>query len=196
MVGKPDMRRFLVLTAFLSALAVAAPKKKGKAPPPPPPPPPTSPMPKVEENVSEKVLAVLASATKVQTFRVLGSGGIRPDPTKAIGSEFVRDVAGKELSADQLTALRGVLYDEKSYRFEQDVARCNFTPDVSFQAQAGVDTVEGVVSFKCSQVLFMLGKPGGRWLPSGTFDMKPARPKLLDLAKATLDKDAATQALK
>jgi hypothetical protein len=48
----------------------------------------------------------------------------------------------------------------------------------------------------CSQVLFMLGKPGGRWLPSGTFDVKPVRAKLLELAKATLDKDAPTQALK
>jgi hypothetical protein len=190
------MRRVILLALLASTVAFAAPKKKGKAPPPPPPPPPTSPMPKVEENVSEKVLTVLASATKVQTFRVIGSGGIRPDPSKAIGSEFVRDAPGKELSADQLAALRGVLYDEKTYRFEQDVAKCNFTPDVSFQAQSGVDTVEGVVSFKCSQVLFMLGKPGGRWLPSGTFDVKPARAKLLDLAKATLDKDAATQALR
>ncbi|MCU0696099.1 MAG: hypothetical protein MUC96_06200, partial [Myxococcaceae bacterium] len=68
--------------------------------------------------------------------------------------------------------------------------------DVSLQSQAGVDTVEAVVSFKCSQVLFMLGKPGGRWLPSGTFDVKPVRAKLLELAKATLDKDAPTQALK
>ena len=141
-------------------------------------------MPKVEENLSEKVLEVWAKATKVQAWRVMSTGGVRPDPTKAIGSEWTREAAGKEFSAVELATLRGVLYDEKMYRFDQDVAKCNFTPDVSFQALSGVDTVEGVVSFKCSQVVFMLGKPGGRWLPSGSFDVKPARAKLLELAKA------------
>lgn len=153
-------------------------------------------MPKVEENLSEKVLEVWAQATKVQAWRVASSGGVRPDPTKAIGSDWVREASGRELTATDLTTLRGLLYDEKSYRFEQDVSRCNFTPDISFQAQSGVDTVEGVISFKCSQVVFMLGKPGGRWLPSGSFDVKPARAKLLTLAKAMLDKDGPTQALK
>jgi hypothetical protein len=153
-------------------------------------------MAKVQENVSDKVLEVLASATKMQAFRVASTAGVRPDPAKAIGSEFVREAAGKELGAADVQVLRGLLYDEKSYRFEQDVAKCSFTPDVSFQALSGVDTVEGVLSFKCSQVLFMLGKPGGRWLPSGTFDVKPARAKLLELAKLMLDKDAPTQNLK
>jgi hypothetical protein len=189
------MRRVLPLV-LIAAVAAAAPKKKEKAPPPPPPPPVTSPTAKVQENVSEKVLGVLAAATKVQAWRVASSGGLRPDPTKAIGSDWVREAAGKELGASELTTFHGVLYDEKSYRFEQDVSKCNFTPDVSFQAQSGVDTIEAVVSFKCSQVVFMLGKPGGRWLPSGSFDVKPARAKLLELAKAMMDKDGPTQALK
>jgi hypothetical protein len=153
-------------------------------------------MPKVEENVSERVLAVLASASAVQAWRVISSGGLRPDPAKAIGTEWTREVAGQELGPKELETLRGILYDEKSYRFGQDVSKCNFVPDVSFQAMAGVDTVEGVLSFKCNQVVFMLGKPGGRWLPSGSFDVKPARGKLLELAKAMLDKDAPTQNLK
>ena len=153
-------------------------------------------MPKVEENVSEKVLAVWANATKVQAWRVISSGGLRPDPTKAIGTEWTREVAGQELGPKELATLRGILYDEKSYRFEQDVSKCNFVPDVSFQAQAGVDTVEGVLSFKCSQVVFMLGKPGGRWLPSGSFDVKPGRAKLLELSKAMLENDVPTRNLK
>jgi hypothetical protein len=184
------MRRVVLLFALVVAsLSFAAPKKKPKAPPPPPPPPPTSPMPKVEENLSEKVWA---NATKVQAWRVASTGGVRPDPTKAIGSEWTREVAGKELSPAELATLRGVLYDEKMYRFDQDVSKCNFAPDVSFQASSGVDTVEGVISFKCSQVV----KPGGRWLPSGSFDVKPARAKLLELAKAMLNTDAPTQNLK
>ncbi len=180
---------------MVSGVAVAAPKK-GKPPPKPPPPPPTSPTAKVEENVSEKVLAVWTNATKVQAWRVASAGGLRPDPTKAIGTEWTRELAGQELGPKELETLRGLLYDEKSYRFEQDVSKCNFVPEVSFQAQSGVDTIEGVVSFKCSQIVFMLGKPGGRWLPSGSFDVKPARAKLLELAKAMLDKDVPTQNLK
>lgn len=190
------MLRVVAAVLLSSTLALAAPKKKPKAPPPPPPPPPTSPMPKVQENLSEKVLEVWAGATKVQAWRVASTQGLRPDPAKAIGSDWVREVAGKELGATELATLRGVLYDEKTYRFDEDVSKCNFTPDVSFQAQAGVDTIEGVVSFKCSQVVFMLGKPGGRWLPSGSFDVKPARAKLLELAKAMMEKDAPTQNLK
>lgn len=186
-----------MLSLVLSAVALAAPKK-GKAPKtkPPPPPPPTHPMPKVEEHLSDKVLEVWTTATRVQAWRVMDAGGLRPDPTKAIGTEWTREVAGQELGAKELETLRGLLYDEKSYRFEQDVSKCSFLPDVSFQAQSGVDTIEGVVSFKCNQIVFMLGKPGGRWLPSGSFDVKPARGKLLELAKAMLDKDAPTQNLK
>jgi len=191
------MRRAVLLLALVVAsFSFAAPKKPPKAPPLPPPPPPTSPMPKVEENLSEKVLQVWANATKVQAWRVMSTGGVRPDPTKAIGSEWTREAAGKALGAAELATLRGLLYDEKTYRFDQDVSKCNFAPDVSFQASSGVDTVEGVISFKCSQVVFMLGKPGGRWLPSGSFDVKPARAKLLELAKAMLNTDAPTQNLK
>jgi hypothetical protein len=183
----------------LSGLAEAAPPKgKPKAPPAKkePPPPITAPTAKVAENVSEKVLTTLQSAGKVQAYRVISSGGLRPEPTKAIGSDFVRDAEGKELTATQLTTLRAVLYDEKSYRFAVDVAACNFNPDVSFRVESGIDTLETLVSFSCSQVLFYSGKPGGRWLPAGTYDLKPARGKLLELAKATLPGDAATQKLK
>ena len=67
---------------------------------------------------------------------------------------------------------------------------------MSFQVKSGIDTVETLVSFGCNQVLFFIGKPGGRWLPGGTFDVKPARAKLLALAKQALPNDAATQALK
>lgn len=189
--------RLAAVAVLVSALALAAPaKKNGKKAPPPPPPAPTEPMPKVAENLGDKVTALLAGASKVQTYRVADSGGLRPDPTKAIGSDFVRENAGKELSADELKAFRGLLYDEKSYRFDSDVSKCTFSPNLSFQAQAGIDTLEALVSFKCNQVFFFIGKPGGRWLPGGAFDIKPARGKLLELAKATMPQDAPTQNLK
>lgn len=189
-----SMRSSWLLIVLLPVLAVAAPKKKKQAPPPPPP-PVTAPTPGVTENLSDAVLSVLRDATKVQAFRAADSGGLRPDPAKAIGSDFVRGEAGNELSPADLEALRGVLYDEKSYRFTQDVARCRFAPHLSFRAEAGHDTLEVLVSFSCNQVLFFFGKPGGRWVPKGTFDVKPARAKLLSLAKQVLPQDRATQQL-
>ena len=190
------MSRSLWLLCFLLAVpALAAPKAK-KKPPPPPPPPITEPMAKVTEALGDTVLNSVVGATKVQVFRVSDSGGLRPDPAKAIASDFVRGDAGKELDVKTLAELRALLYDDKTFRFDQDVSKCRFMPHLSFQMQSGVGTLEALVSFSCNQVLFILGKPGGRWVPQGTFDLKPARQKLIDLAKATLPTDAATQNLK
>ncbi len=196
--------RFVAMAMLFTGLAAAAgPSKKkpkpslSKPPPPPlPPPVPTAPMPRVQSEVGERVTGVLLQATRVQTWRVASTGGLQPDKARAIGTDFQREVAGKELGSTDLATLRGLLFDEKSYRFEQDVSKCDFTPNLSFQLQNGLDTVEALVSFKCAQVLYFIGKPGGRWLPGGTFDVKPARAKLLELAKVTMPQDPPTQALK
>lgn len=188
-------RRLLVMCALLALPVFGAPQKKKKVPPPLPP-PVTAPMPKVTDALGDTVLSSIMNATKMQVFRVSDSGGLRPDPAKAIASEFVRGDAGKELDVKQLELLRSLLYDEQSFRFEQDVSKCRFLPHLSFQMQSGIGTLEALVSFSCNQVLFVLGKPGGRWLPQGTFDLKPVRAKLLELAKATLPQDRDTQNLK
>ena len=187
-------RRSLLVLVLLALPGFAAPKKKKG--PPPPPPPVTAPMPKVTEALGDSVLSSLAKASRVQAFRVGDSGGLRPDPARGIASEFVRGDPGKELDAKQLEQLKSVLYDDKSFRFEQDVSKCRFAPHLSFQMQSGIGTLEALVSFSCNQVLFVLGKPGGRWLPQGTFDSRPARAKLVALAKATLPQDRDTQNLK
>lgn len=187
--------RHWLLFALLAVPAFAAGKKKKKGPPPPPP-PLTAPTAKVSEALGDTVLGSVTGAAKVQVFRVSDSGGLRPDPAKAIASDFVRGTAGKELDPKQLETLRSLLYDDKSFRFEQDVSKCRFAPHLSFQMQSGIGTLEALVSFSCNQVLFVLGKPGGRWVPQGTFDAKPARKKLIELAKAALPQDADTQNLK
>lgn len=192
------MKRLALLAMLLLAVTAAAASKKKKKPAPPPP-PPTAPMPKVKEHLSDAVQELLASATKVQVWRVTDTGGLRPDPARAIGSDFQRDQAGKELTGDEVKALKGLLYDDKSYRFERDVSRCNFVPHLSFHvegADANVSTLEALVSFNCNQLLFFIGKPGGRWLPGGTFDVRPMRKKLVAMAQAALPQDAATQNLK
>lgn len=193
------MKRLALLATLLLAATAAAASKKTKKKPAPPPPPPTAPMPKVKENLSDSVQELLASSTKIQVWRVTDTGGLRPDPARAIGSDFQRDQPGKELTADDMKALKGLLYDDKSYRFTQDVSRCNFVPHLSFRvegADANVSTLEALVSFKCNQLLFFIGKPGGRWLPGGTFDVKPVRKKLIAMAQAALPQDADTQNLK
>ena len=190
------MSRSLWVLCLLVAVPVLGAPKAKKKPPPPPPPPITEPMAKVAEALGDTVLNSVAGAAKVQVFRVTDSGGLRPDPAKAIASDFVRGEAGKELDVKTLAELRALLYDEKSFRFDQDVSKCRFAPHLSFQMQSGIGTLEALVSFSCNQVLFILGKPGGRWVPQGTFDTKPARKKWLELAKAMLPTDAATQTLK
>ena len=185
-----------LLFMLLAVPAFGAPRPKKKKGPPPPPAPLTAPTAKVSEALGDTVLGSLTGATKVQAFRVSDSGGLRPDPAKAIASDFVRGAAGKELDPATLEALKSLLYDDKSFRFEQDVSKCRFAPHLSFQMQSGIGTLETLVSFSCNQVLFVLGKPGGRWVPQGTFDLKPARKKLLELARATLPQDAETQNLK
>ena len=165
-------RRSLFLLVLLATPGLAAAPKKKKAPLPPPP-PITEPTTKVSEELGDTVLGSMAGATKVQAFRVSDSGGLRPDPAKAIASDFVRGAPGKELDAETLKTLKSLLYDDKSFRFDQDVSKCRFAPHLSFQMQSGIGTLEALVSFSCNQVLFILGKPGGRWVPQGTFDFEP-----------------------
>ena len=70
-------------------------------------------------------------------------------------------------------------------------------PDVAFQmTNSGLDTLQMLVSFKCSQVLFFNVKNGGRTVPGLALDFKPARKPLLVLVKAVLRDDAAVQAIK
>lgn len=192
-MGRPSPLLLALLGA--SSLALGAAPKKKKAPPAPPP-PVTSPTPRVREHLSDRTLELLEVAEHVQPFEVRDTGGLRPDPARAIASDFERGDGGRELDAKELGRLRAVFYDEKSYRFAQDVARCRFLPQLSFQLQAGIDTLEALVSFSCNQVLFVVGKPGGRWIPHGTFDVKPARKQLLELARATLPTSPSIAALK
>lgn len=182
------------LCVLLALPALGAPKKKKG--PPPPPAVLTAPTPRVADALGSSVVGALAGATRAQVFKVSDSGGLRPDPARAIAAEFVRGEPGKELDSKMLEALKSLLYDDKSFRFRQDVSKCRFTPHLTFQMQSGIGTLEALVSFSCNQVLFVQGKPGGRWLPQGTFDVRPARKKLLELARATLPHDAQTQNLK
>ncbi len=190
------MRRALVLALCVSSIALAGKKKPPPAKPPPPPPPELKePAEKVSEAFGDKVTALLKGLESATAWRV-SDPGQRPDPTRAIGSDFQREVKGKDFSADELKQLRQLLYSEKSFRLSQSAANCNFSPDVAFDAQAGIDSLQILVSFKCSTLMFFTAKPGGRSVPGAAVDFKPARKQLLSLAKELLPQDGPTQALK
>lgn len=181
----------MVLVAL--SLMGAAPKKK-KAPPAPPP-APTAPSEQLAEAMGTKPVAVLESGTTFTAFRVKGAPGVRPAPALAVGQDFERVGTGTALNAEQLKKLRGILYDEKSFKLDQ-VPKCEFSPDAAIIAQSGVDAVEVLMSFKCDALMFFATKPGGRSIPGAMLHFKPARKALLALVKETLPNETAIQALK
>ena len=193
------MRFALVLLLCVSSVAYAGKKKSppAKTAPAPPPPPPdlTEPQDKVTEAFGDKVVALLKGMETATAWRV-SDPGQRPDPTKVIGSDFQREAKGKDLSADHLKRLRQVLYDEKSFRLTTVQNNCNFSPDIAFDGQSGIDSLQILVSFKCNTLMFFTGKPGGRSVPGASVDFKPSHKQLLTLAKELLPQDAPTQGLK
>ena len=142
------------------------------------------------------VAQMLVAATKFEIARTSYTQGIRPAADKAIGSDFQRESAWKELPQAAIEALHSIVYDEKSFRLSASVAGCNFVPDVVFQlTSASLDTQQMLVSFKCNQVLFFTVKTGGRAVPGMALDFKPSRKKMLELVKGLLPQDSALQVL-
>jgi hypothetical protein len=190
--------------ALVILLCVSLPAFGGKKKQPPvktapaaaaPPPELKEPQDKVTEAFGDKVVALLKGMETATAWRV-SDPGQRPDPAKAIGSDFQREAKGKDLSADDLKRLRQVLYDEKSFRLTTVQNNCNFSPDIAFDGQAGIDSLQILVSFKCNTMMFFTTKPGGRSVPGTSVDFKPSHKQLLTLAKELLPQDSPTQSLK
>ena len=194
------MRRLLILVLCFSSVAFAGkkkvpPAKTAPAAPAAPVPELKEPTEKVTEAFGDKVVTLLKGMESATAWRV-SDPGQRPDPSKAIGSDFQREAKGKDLSADHLKRLRQVLYDEKSFRLTTVESNCNFSPDIAFDGQAGIDSLQILVSFKCNTLMFFTGKPGGRSVPGAAVDFKPSHKQLLTLAKELLPQDSPTQLLK
>jgi hypothetical protein len=191
------MRAPVLLLCLLAFSAAAAGKKPKTKAPPPPPPALTAPSEKLGEAMGGKVAEMLVAATKFEIARTSYSQGIRPAADKAIGSDFQRESAWKELAKGDVEKLHAIVYDEKAFRLGANVSGCNFVPDVVFQlTSSSLDTQQMLVSFKCTQVLFFTVKTGGRAIPGMALDFKPSRKKMLELVKALLPQDSALQGLK
>ena len=186
-----------VLLACLLVFSAEAAGKKPKKPPPPPPAALTAPSEKLADAMGGKVGQLLVAATKFEIARTSYTQGIRPAADKAIGSDFQRETAWKELAKADIEKLHALVYDEKSFRLGADVSACNFVPDVAFQlTSSSLDTQQLLVSFKCNQVLFFTVKTGGRAVPGMALDLKPSRKKMLELVQGLLPQDSALRGLK
>jgi hypothetical protein len=187
----------VLLVLVTSAVALAAPKKKKKAPPPPPP-IPTEPSAKLTDALSEKPTGMLAAATKVMLHRVTYQPGVRPNPQLAVGVDYEKVGAGRELTEGELKRFKGLLYDDKSFKFDKPPPCGNFSPELVFIGTSDADTgmLEMLVSFKCGGIMFFTAKTAGRSLPGAQLDFRPSRKALLAMVKELMPQDREVQALK
>ncbi|MBK7858194.1 MAG: hypothetical protein IPJ65_06135 [Archangiaceae bacterium] len=184
--------------ALVLLAALAAGKKK--APPAPKPPPPllTEPTAKMVDALGEKTAGMLSASTRVTLYRVSAQAGVRPNPALAVGGEYERQGAGRELTDGELKRFKALVYDDKSFKLGAPPPCSDFKPELALLGTSSADTgqLELLVSFKCGGVMFFTAKTAGRSLPGAQLDLKPSRKVWLTMVKELLPQDAAVQALK
>lgn len=187
-----------LLLAVVALELLGAGKKKAPPPPKPPPPVLTAPTPKVADAIGEKTAGMLTGATKVMLYRAGGLPGVRPNPSLAVGVDFERQGLGRELTEGELKRFKALLYEEKSFKLAAPPPCGDFRPDLAFLGTSAADTgtLEILVSFKCSGLMFFTAKTAGRSLPGAQLDFRPARKALLTMVKELMPQEPAVQALK
>jgi hypothetical protein len=190
------MRTWVVILLLVSSGAFAA-KKKKKGPPPPPP-VPTEPSAKLADALTEKPTGMLTAATKVVLQRVTFQPGVRPNPQLAVGVDYEKTGTVRELTEGEVKRFKGLLYDAKSFKFEKAPPCGEFSPELVFLATSDADTgtLEMLVSFKCSGIMFFTAKTAGRSLPGAQLNFAPSRKALLTMVKELMPQEQAVQALK
>jgi hypothetical protein len=188
----------MLMVMLAASVAMGAAKKKAAAKPPPPPPPaPTEPSAKLVDAMGEKAAAMLTGANKVTMYKVLFQNGVRPNPQLEVGVDFERQGNGRELTPGELKQLRGIIYDEKTFKYEAPPCS-RFIPEVAMLAQSDSDTgtLELLYSFKCGALMFFTMKTAGRSIPGVQIDFRPGKKPLLELVKGLMPQEAAIKALK
>jgi hypothetical protein len=132
-------------------------------------------------------LAVLANATRAESFRVEPIQPAAPPAEAFRGYPVQRQ--GPDLTAAQLDAFRRLALDVDHYRFEVAKA-CEFMPGVGLRLHAGDRTLDVLLCFSCDEWEFWLGDQ--RVIE----DFDPARAALLRLVQALFPDDAALADLK
>jgi hypothetical protein len=191
------LRSVAALSLVLVVIPTGAAAKK-KAAAKPPPSALTAPTAKLTEAITEKTSAMLGGATKVTLFRVQGQPGVRPNPQLAVGVDFERVGAGRELNEGELRRFKALAYDDKSFKLDKPPACGDFKPDVALLGSSDADTgtLEMLVSFRCSGLMFFTAKTAGRSLPGVQIDLKPSRKAWLQMMKELMPQDVVVQAIR
>ena len=133
--------------------------------------------PKVIEFLGSKFIAVIERADKAESFHLAGRGA---------GKDSVQDFAvtgkGRDLSAEQIARLRGLILDSHSYMFGTS-KRCPFLADAGFVLHRGEDRASVALATHCNLWSFA---PAGDGTRPAIEDFDPAAPALKALVAEVL----------
>jgi len=144
---------------------------------------------KLKGVLGDKVVAVLAGATKVEPFRIDPNslGTEDADKTKERIGGYLVIGKGETLDKDSLAELVDVLLDDETYF---GIAADCFMPGIVFRIWKGQEDVEVLICFQCDNLQFLEGK-----ITEGSFGGSRSRERLIELAKKAFPKDKRIQAL-
>jgi hypothetical protein len=162
-------------------------------------------MAKVEKDLGDRTIAILAGATKVEPFRL----GKRPttDPAvKTIGADTLKfpvTATGKEQGKEFAAKVRAFLFSEATRTLS---GASGFRGDVAFRLSQGGETVTAVVDFEGSSFLLVTRDAAGKQVHTagggflfdalGGFDRGELFGQVKGLATEAFPDDAELRALK
>lgn len=151
-----------------------------------PPRPGDPPSLRVAQFLGTERLAVLAGATRAESFRIESAAAPAAGAPVLRGYPILRP--GPDCTPAQLDEFRRLALDAGNYDFER-AKGCEFMPGVGLRLHTGERTLDVLLCFSCDEWEFWLGD--ARVIE----DFDPARPALLRLAQALFPDDAALQGL-
>lgn len=176
----PPVAAALALSLLAAAASAAEPSKK------------------VAEFLGAEAVEVLKAPEKVECFRLEGTYSTAPkeDPEAEKAVKRIRGypiaAQGKDQDAAFGGKLAAVLFDEKSYDFENS-KKCLPKPGVAFRVWKGKASLDVLLCFECDLVIAATGdkKP-----LEAMEDFDNARAALVALAKTAFPDDKTIQNLK
>ncbi|MCK6471502.1 MAG: hypothetical protein L6R28_07130 [Planctomycetes bacterium] len=152
----------------------------------------------VADFLGKDAIEILKAPEKVECFRIDGKSLRTPEnPAKDDGAPqrirgYTITAQGKDQDAAFGGKIAAVLFDEKTYNFEE-TKKCLPLPGVAFRVWKGGDSVDVLLCFECSMVVVATG---GKDVQTKVEDFDHARAALVSLAKAALPDDKTIQSLK
>ena len=140
----------------------------------------------------ERVVGILASASRVEVFRVFPE-----KPTEPMGKEcggYPVISTGKERDREFAAKVAAILFDEKTYDFEK-AKKCEFQPGVGLRLWRDKDWVDVTFCFSCDELEVSSKKPDEKELRTSHEDFDAARPALVKLVKEAFPDDKEIQGL-